>query len=55
MPHDTLLALGVILAAMLTAFSVSAAIGLLMGRFGLDELDDSPVAEPATLGRRARG
>ncbi len=52
MPLDALLAVGVVLVVTLTAFSVSAAIGLVVGRLGLDELDDSRVAEPTTLGRR---
>lgn len=54
MPLDVLLALGVVLIVTLTAFSVSAAIGLVVGRLSLDELGDSRVAPPATRGWRAR-
>ncbi|HYN47751.1 MAG TPA: hypothetical protein VER83_02730 [Candidatus Nanopelagicales bacterium] len=50
MPLDVVLALGVVLVVTLTAFSVSAAIGLLMGRLGLDEPDDGRLAQPATRG-----
>jgi len=55
MPFSVLVALGVVLAVTLLAFTISAAIGMLMGRLGRDELGDTPVAGPAMLGRRARG
>ena len=55
MPLDVLLALGIVLVVTLTAFAVSAALGLVVGRLGLDEPDESRVAQPAPPGRRSRG
>ena len=55
MPLDVLLALLVVLLVTLTAFAVGAAIGVVMGRLGLAELDDGPGAQPVTQGRRPRG
>jgi len=55
MPLSVLPALGVVLAVMLIAFTVSAAIGMAMGRLSRDEPPDTPVGEPAALGRRAQG
>jgi len=55
MPLDVPLALLVVLLVTLTAFAVGAAIGVVMGRLGLDELDERPGAQPVTRGRRPRG
>jgi hypothetical protein len=55
MSLDVILALGIVLGVTLTAFAIATALGLVVGRLGLDEPADSRVAEPATPGRRRRG
>jgi hypothetical protein len=52
---DVLPSLGVVLVVALTAFFVSAAIGLVLGRLTLDEPDDGWVAQPARRVRRPPG
>lgn len=55
MPLELLLVLGVVLAVTVTAFTVSVVVGLVVGRLGLEELDDSRVVQPVTLGQRQLG
>ena len=52
---DVVLALGIVLVVTVTAFAVSAAIGVVMGRLGQGEPADSRVAQPVSPDRRPRG
>jgi hypothetical protein len=54
MPLDVILPIAVILFVALTAFAISAAIGLLIGRLGRREPADGGVALPAPRGGHAQ-